>query len=149
MTATTAWLEYRVTAQRDWALRVYADGQVDEYSDERLEFVDGDFKPIALPLEWRGLTRLTAQEVGQLRDMVRQLDFFQLPERLDAGSAVLDGAAIAWTIELDGRRHRVSGRGPEAGRHPELEALRVTLERMTAEALQRDAAGPASEAASE
>ncbi len=149
MTVAAAWLEYHVTAQRDWALRVYADGRVDEYSDERLEFVDGDFRPVALPLEWRRLTRLTAPELGQLRDMVRQLDFFELPERLDAATDVLDGAAIAWTIELDGRRHRVSGRGPEAGRHPELEALRVTLERMTAEALQRDAAGSTDAAAVE
>lgn len=146
MTAVTAWLEYRVTARRPWALRVYADGRVEEYSDERLEFIDGDFKPMAMPLEWRATTRLTSSETERLQNLVREVGFFQLPERAASDDRVSDGAVIEWLVELDGRRHQVRARGPEAGRLSELETLRLALEQMTAEAYQRDAAGSESTA---
>lgn len=134
-------LELRIQTQRVWGTRLYTDGRVDEYSDQRITFVDGQFHYRDQPPEWRALTRYSPEEVARLEDLIRSTGALDLPARLEPAQPVLDGTIMIWDFWLDGRHHRVETHGTEANRHPALETLRRALERTTAEALRRAGAG--------
>jgi len=136
-------LQYVMYGKHTWGTRVFANGHVDEYSDQIVDFTeDGDFKTRSVPLEWRSRTQLSADEMRRLNEAIRRSDILTLPTRLEPAGTVRDGSTTVWTIELDGKRHEITARGTEQARHPTLEALRSEFEEIVADALNRDEPAP-------
>ena len=134
-------LEVMVTTRSTWGMRVYEDGQVDEYSDQETRFADGDFVTRSIPPMWRTLTRLNPDELETLKSQLRESGYFELPSQLMEDRPVQDGVWTRWTVELDGRRHTVTARGPEAANHPILADLRDAVQTLAADALRRENSG--------
>jgi hypothetical protein len=131
-------LEYRHEGNKNWAMRFYQDGLVEEYSDTRMEFKDGDFVSHEIPLAWRELTHLIPDEYEQVVGAIRKVDFFQLPERIGARE-VKDGILFIWTAHLDGHTRTVEARGSAASAHPALKQLSQMVQEVTGQAFKRQA----------
>lgn len=129
-------LEYRHEGNKAWAMRFYQDGLVEEYSNVKMEFKDGDFVTDEIPLDWRELTHLDAAELKQVVDALHKADFFELPERI-GGREVRDGTLFVWTARLDGKTRTVEARGSMASANPALKLLSTMVQEVTAQAFKR------------
>jgi len=139
MSESSPILQYVMYGQHTWGTRVFADGRVDEYSDQEVDLTeDGDLKTRPVPLEWRSRTQLSAAEVQRLTDAVHRSQILDLPARLEPSGTVHDGSTTVWTINLDCKHHEVTARGSQQAKHPNLETLRTTFEDIVADALNRD-----------
>ena len=131
--------QYVRRAQGVWGTRVFADGLVEEYSDEEIDFSEaGQLIARAVPLAWRFRAQLTPAETQRLVNAIRQSLFFTLPVQFTTPPPALDGATVVWSAALDGEQHEVTTRGHAQERHPTLEGLRVLFEELVADALNRD-----------
>jgi len=130
-------LVYQHEGRQPWALRFYASGLVKEYSDSEMEFRGGEFVTRPIPLAWRKTAQLTPEELQQVIDTIRAVDFFQLPDRI-GGPRPVDGMEFVWTACLDGQKKTVRAVGPQATDHPALYRLRVLVQEVLAQAAQRD-----------
>lgn len=134
MTEAELMVELMVYTKRTWGTRVFVDGRVDEYTDEEVRFEDGQFKTRPVPLEWRPLAHLTAEELAALKQQIRDGGYFDLPEEVKPDRPIMDGTTTTWKVVVDGTRHEVTTKGMEP---PVLASLRTTLQKLTAEALRR------------
>lgn len=117
-------VEYIVQSRSTWGTRLQADGATAEWSDAG---------------GWQPLVRVSPDEVAGFAALVRDGGFFALPEEIGGAQAPEDAALLTWTIELDGRRHRVAAREASSSRNPVLRDLDAELQRIVGEALNREA----------
>lgn len=132
-------LEYRQEGRKTWSMRFYQDGRVEEYSDEMVEFKDGQFITHAIPLEWRDVTVLVPVEMAKVNKALREADFFNLPAQFGDASQVKDGTVFTWTANLEGKSKTVRAVGGEAANHPALKQLSEMIQDVTADAFEREA----------
>lgn len=131
-------IELMVRTSRVWGTRVFADGRIHEYTDREVRFVDGQFQEKTIPLTWRPLTQLTAEERQQLAQIIDEIGFFGFPAQVAQPNRQLDGATVVWQVRLHGKVHQVKRQGTSASMEPGLEQLRKLIEQLTAVALRRD-----------
>jgi hypothetical protein len=117
-------VEYLVRTRSTWGTRLDADGQAEEWTDAS---------------GWQPLPPVAAEDVAAFADLVRGSGFFDLPDALGDPGAVDDGSELTWTVELDGRRHRVIAREAGSNRDPVLRGLNDELQRIVGAALARRA----------
>ncbi len=117
-------VEYLVRGRGAWGTRLFADGRTEEWTDAG---------------GWQPLVQVPAAEVAAFEELVRGGGYLELPAEVEPAAPPEDGTELTWTIELDGRRHRVTAR--EAGPYgsPVLRALDAELQRIVGEALNREA----------
>lgn len=132
-------LQQIVLTRSAWGARVFADGRVDEYSDEETAPGDDFSQTLDVAPEWRSLTKLPQEEVERLRSEIRDSGFFNLPSRIEPSRHVYDGVTTSWRADLDGVRHEVTARGSEGQRA--LQKLNDLLQELIGEALNREADG--------
>jgi hypothetical protein len=130
-------LEYLVKAGTDWGTRVYSDGRVDEYSDKEMEFDGSKIVTHQVPLKWRHLAHLSADELARLQKAIQDAHFFTLPAHIEPKGGVKDGTINTWTVVRDGKKHTVTSRGTENGGSAALHGLSGLLQELTADALDR------------
>lgn len=118
------YVEYLVQTRSTWGTRLKADGATEEWSD---------------PGGWQPLVQVSPDEVAGFAALVRDGGFFALPEEIGGAEAPEDAALLTWTVELDGRRHRVAARESSSNRNPVLRDLDAELQRIVGEALNREA----------
>src|SRR5690349_13052595 len=92
-------LQYVVRGPTTWGLRILADGQVEELSNEEPERAERGGGASA-PLAWRALTRLAPDGLDRLRAVLRRADFAALPQHTppEAGP---DTVVTTWDIDLN------------------------------------------------
>lgn len=116
-------VEYLVQGRTSWGTRLHADGRSEEWTDAG---------------GWQPLVRVPGPDVASFADLVRRSGFFDLPASIDA-EGIEDAPLLSWTIELDGRRHRVDASDPGPALDPILRDLDIELQRIVGEALNREA----------
>jgi hypothetical protein len=116
-------IEYMVQTRRTWGTRVYADGEAEEWVDDRSG--------------WRPLVRVPSGEVTALLEFARDEGFFALPSDLDPASDAEDRTTVRWTLEREGQRHSVQAAGGQS--QPLLLALNDRLQLAVGHALNRKA----------
>ncbi len=117
-------VEYLVRARSTWGTRLHADGRAEEWTDAG---------------GWQPLVRVPPAEVAAFAELVRIAGFFELPAAIEPAEPPEDATLLSWTIELDGRRHRVAAREASSSRNPVLQDLDAELQRIVGEALNREA----------
>jgi hypothetical protein len=142
-------LEYLVETRTHWGTRIYGDGRVDEYTDREMTFDGSDFVTRTVPLQWRPLTKLSSDELAQLRHAIQAAHFFTLPAHLEPSPGLKDGTTSAWTITLGGRQHHVTAHEAGADHNAALHRLSQVVQELTAAALQRTGASAVDGSASE
>jgi hypothetical protein len=90
-----------------------------------------------VPLKWRHLAHLSADELARLRKAIQAAGFAALPAHIEPKGGVKDGTVNTWTVALDGHRHTVTTRGTENGGNAALHRLNELLQELTADALNR------------
>lgn len=131
-------LEHTLKKRSPWAIRFYADGRVEEYSDQEMVFENNEIITRSLPLEWRPLTLLSAEELEALKDAIRQSGILELPEKVGDAQRVRDGAVSEWYARLGGKEIRLTAWEPDASQHPGLKELSVAIQTITAAAFNRE-----------
>jgi hypothetical protein len=132
-------LEYRQEGRKTWAIRFYRDGLVKEYSDSTMTFENDKIVTHALAPAWRKLTLLSPAELAKLIESLRQADLFSLPEQVGDPKGVMDATWFTWEINLDGRQKKVRAVGPQASSNPILKSLSELVQKVTADAFDRQA----------
>lgn len=132
-------LEHTLHHRTPWAIRFYADGRVEEYSDQVMRFENDQIVTHQQPLEWRPLTKLSDEELDSLKDAVRQSGILSLPAQVGNPNQVQDGAVAEWYARLGERENRVAAWEPEASENPGLKELSVAIQTITAAAFNREA----------
>ena len=135
---TVLLLEHTLRKRSPWAIRFYADGHVEEYSDQEMVFENNEIVTHSLPLEWRPLTRLSKEELDALKDAIRQSGILELPEKVGDSQRVMDGAVSEWYAHLDDHENRLTAWEPQASKHPGLKELSVAIQTITAAAFNRE-----------
>lgn len=117
---------------------VFADGQVEVLSDYEMDYQDGEIITREVPLQWRPYARLSPEQLRDLVAQIRESDYFDLPEQMEPEGLEHDAMVVSWLVRLDEREHQVTTVGHDPTHHPTLNALRLSLEEMSADALYFD-----------
>ncbi len=88
--------------------------------------------------------QVPAAEVAAFEELVRGGGYLELPAEVEPAAAPEDATELTWTIELDGRRHRVTAREAGPSWNPVLRALDAELQG-SREALNRERTPPSRE----
>jgi hypothetical protein len=127
--------QYMLQGQQSWGTRLFADGQVEEYSNTHVEFdEEKGFVQSRVPYAWRLRAQLKPSEVAQVLEAIEAAGFFDLPTTLSPEGEIDDGRQMVWAVTLDDRSHTVT----DHTRHPALEQLRQVFEGLVGQALSRD-----------
>jgi|WetSurMetagenome_2_1015567.scaffolds.fasta_scaffold417343_2 hypothetical protein len=131
-------LEFRQMGRSPWAIRFYTNGLVTEYSDQYMAFEGGKIVTHRQPLAWRDTSRLLPAELEKLQGILREVNFFALPDQVGDPQRIQDGTPLAWTVNLDGRSKTVQAVGPEASSDPALKRINEAIQTLTADAFDRE-----------
>lgn len=131
-------LEHTLHHRTPWAIRFFADGRVEEYSDQVMVFENDQIVTRQQPLEWRPLTQLSPEELDSLKDAIRHSGILTLPKQVGNPKQVQDGAVAEWYARLGERENRISAWEPEASEDPGLKELGVAIQTITAAAFNRE-----------
>lgn len=116
-------IEYLVRTRGTWGTRVYEAGAAEELADEQSG--------------WQPLVRIPSEEIASLLEFAANEGFFDLPSTLKAEIEADESTTVEWTLERDGRRHKVSAAGSRS--EPLLLALNDRLQLAVGRALNREA----------
>jgi hypothetical protein len=131
-------LEYRQNGRETWAIRFFPNGLVEEYSNQYLTFENGQIVSHSQPLKWRKVAQLNSNELEKFLTTLRESGFFSLPDEVGNLGQVRDGTLFTWKISLDGRQKTVLSAGSAASENPSLKSLSSLVQRITAEAFDRE-----------
>jgi len=131
-------IEYRQTGRKTWAIRIYQNGLVKEYTDSEMAFEDGKIVTHSRPLAWREIARLSSPELDKVFTALRKADFFSLPDKVGDPKRIMDGSQSTWIVNLEGQQKTVLAAGAEATNNPALKLLREMIQEVTADAFDRE-----------
>ena len=123
-------LERRILSGSDlFATRVTEDGEIWTLANVHAQLTDGNWSfSREDEAAWDHDGAVPADALGALRDAIAASGFFETPDEVRPGDAVIHGADHLWTARVEGREHQVALRGVPEARSEATDRLSEALE---------------------
>ena len=123
-------LERRILSGSDlFAGRVTEDGEVWTVANVHAQLADGNWSfSREEEAAWERDGAVPDAALVALREAIAASGFFDVPDEVRPGDAVIHGADHLWTARVEGREHRVALRGVPEARSEATDRLAEALE---------------------
>jgi hypothetical protein len=124
-------LERRIISGSDlYAVRVTEDGEVWTLANVHAQLEDGNWSFSRAEEEpaWNRDGAIPQAALGALREAIAASGFFEVPDEVRPGPAVIHGADHLWSARVEGREHQVALRGVPEARSEATDRLAEALE---------------------